>query len=75
MKHVMLEKKVKGITTELSGTKVVIKADDFKLVANKMPGGCWHFDEDVCSVPTMAAHFSLRKQVHFALNPMRRTSV
>lgn len=75
MRHSMLEKKVQGITTELNGSNLIIRAGDFKIVANKPPGGRWHFDEDNCTVPFIVAHLDLRKQVHFALNPMRKTSL
>lgn len=69
MKAHTLEQQISGITTDIDDNTLRITAGDYKLVAKK-EFGKWYFIERLSTVPFLPCHFSLRKQLHYALNPV-----
>lgn len=59
--------RISGVTARTTSGGLLIEAGDFKLYVAKWSDR-WIFQEERSSPPSRAAHFDLRRQVHYVLN-------
>lgn len=59
--------RISGVTAKTTREGLLIEAGDFRLRVDKWSDR-WIFVEERSTPPSMAAHFDLRRQVHYVMN-------